>query len=429
MSQCVPSWDLEDLNQNNNNAAFKLDYDEVAELKWENGQLAMHELGPRHVSSNKSSGADYPSNSSSWDKPRAVETLEAIVNQAAASTHPPYINKPQQQLQLTSAHDHVVLDNINMKQQQLVPWLNNDHVDKPPPTTLMTSDGLVPSTTTTTTAAALDAGCSTRVGSCSADRPSSVFMAGRRRLAAEHDDWNNNIIITSHHVISSESESGRCSKSTLPDDSACHSTPQREANTVKEKKRGKAKASISNKRRRTAAIHNQSERKRRDKINQRMNTLQKLVPNSSKTDKASMLDEVIEYVKQLQAQVHMVNRMNISPMMLPLMMQQQQQQMQLFMMNSMGMGMGMGVGGMDHTNTIGSLSNMSTGFLPSPFMHMPSWNIHPTERVMNTTTMTPDPMAAFLAFQSQPVNLDSYSRMAALYQHMQTQPPGPFHKK
>nr|GFC73475.1 transcription factor UNE10 [Tanacetum cinerariifolium] len=116
-------------------------------------------------------------------------------------------------------------------------------------------------------------------------------------------------------------------------------------NVVKEKKRGKSESSTSTKRR-TAANHNQSERKRRDKINQRMKTLQKLVPNSNKTDKASMLDEVIEYVKQMQAQVHMVNRMNLPPMMTPLVIQQQQhqQQMQMSMMNSMGLGMGMGMG-------------------------------------------------------------------------------------
>ncbi|MCD7455100.1 hypothetical protein HAX54_027004 [Datura stramonium] len=63
------------------------------------------------------------------------------------------------------------------------------------------------------------------------------------------------------------------------------------------------KRSNSSRRSRAAAVHNQSERRRRDRINQRMKALQRLVPNASKTDKASMLDEVIDYLKQLQAQL------------------------------------------------------------------------------------------------------------------------------
>lgn len=120
------------------------------------------------------------------------------------------------------------------------------------------------------------------------------------------------------------------------------------------------------------------------------------------TDKASMLDEVIEYVKQLQAHVHMMSKMNMSSMMMPLAMQQQQ--MQMAMMNSMGMGMGMGmgvgVGGMMDMNTI--CSNFPVGFHPSTFMHMPSWNHHPTDQVTNTAPMAAaNPMSAFLACRSQ----------------------------
>ncbi|KAI9078454.1 hypothetical protein K1719_039550 [Acacia pycnantha] len=55
MSQCVPSWDLDEnpkaprvpLRSNSNSTAPDvpmLDY-EVAELTWENGQLSMHGLG------------------------------------------------------------------------------------------------------------------------------------------------------------------------------------------------------------------------------------------------------------------------------------------------------------------------------------------------------------------------------------------------
>ncbi|KAK1403103.1 hypothetical protein POM88_002708 [Heracleum sosnowskyi] len=44
--------------------------------------------------------------------------------------------------------------------------------------------------------------------------------------------------------------------------------------------------------------------RRRSRINEKLKALQNLIPNSNKTDKASMLDEAIEYLKQLQLQVH-----------------------------------------------------------------------------------------------------------------------------
>ncbi|KAF6143968.1 hypothetical protein GIB67_017576 [Kingdonia uniflora] len=51
-----------------------------------------------------------------------------------------------------------------------------------------------------------------------------------------------------------------------------------------------------------------------------MKALQNLIPNSNKTDKASMLDEAIEYLKQLQLQVQMLsmrNGLSLHPMYLP----------------------------------------------------------------------------------------------------------------
>ncbi|KAL8523200.1 hypothetical protein ACS0TY_013244 [Phlomoides rotata] len=59
----------------------------------------------------------------------------------------------------------------------------------------------------------------------------------------------------------------------------------------------------SSKRTRAAEVHNLSEKRRRSRINEKLKALQNLVPNSNKTDKASMLDEAIEYLKQLQLQV------------------------------------------------------------------------------------------------------------------------------
>ncbi|KAL9158186.1 hypothetical protein ABFS82_08G051000 [Erythranthe guttata] len=83
----------------------------------------------------------------------------------------------------------------------------------------------------------------------------------------------------------------------------------------------------SSKRSRAAEVHNLSEKRRRSRINEKMKALQNLIPNSNKTDKASMLDEAIEYLKQLQLQVQMLtmrNGLSLYPICLPEMLQQQQ---------------------------------------------------------------------------------------------------------
>ncbi|KAF3325510.1 Transcription factor bHLH69 [Carex littledalei] len=49
--------------------------------------------------------------------------------------------------------------------------------------------------------------------------------------------------------------------------------------------------------------HSIAERHRRERIAERMHNLHDLVPNSNKTDRATMLDEVIDYVKFLKLQI------------------------------------------------------------------------------------------------------------------------------
>ncbi|KAK3194424.1 hypothetical protein Dsin_025734 [Dipteronia sinensis] len=66
-------------------------------------------------------------------------------------------------------------------------------------------------------------------------------------------------------------------------------------------------AGTRRKQKRTSEVHNQSERKRRDKINKKMRALRELIPNCDKVDKVSMLDEAIEYLKTLQLQVQMLS--------------------------------------------------------------------------------------------------------------------------
>ncbi|XP_073140052.1 transcription factor PIF1-like [Henckelia pumila] len=97
-----------------------------------------------------------------------------------------------------------------------------------------------------------------------------------------------------------------------------------------------ARSSTSTKKSRAAEVHNLSERRRRDRINEKMKTLQELIPRCNKSDKASMLDEAIEYLKSLQLQVQM---MSMGCGMVPMMYPGMQQYMPV-----MGMGMGMGMG-------------------------------------------------------------------------------------
>ncbi|KAL6634131.1 hypothetical protein ACP70R_026802 [Stipagrostis hirtigluma subsp. patula] len=71
--------------------------------------------------------------------------------------------------------------------------------------------------------------------------------------------------------------------------------------------------------------HSIAERLRREKISDRMKNLQELVPNSNKTDKASMLDEIIDYVKflQLQVKVLSMSRLGATEAVVPLLTESQ----------------------------------------------------------------------------------------------------------
>lgn len=71
--------------------------------------------------------------------------------------------------------------------------------------------------------------------------------------------------------------------------------------------------------------HSIAERLRREKISDRMKNLQDLVPNSNKADKASMLDEIIDYVKflQLQVKVLSMSRLGAPGAVLPLLTESQ----------------------------------------------------------------------------------------------------------
>lgn len=120
------------------------------------------------------------------------------------------------------------------------------------------------------------------------------------------------------------------------------------------------------------------------------------------TDKASILDEVIDYMKQLQAQVQVMSRMNsMPPMMMPMAMQQMQMAMmaQMAQMAQMGMAMGMG------------MPDLGQPGMPSSAFHPPSLSrdvVGPGRsdpmQAPAGGSFLPDPFAAFMAFQAQVTN-------------------------
>ncbi|XP_059302279.1 transcription factor UNE10-like [Lycium ferocissimum] len=437
MNQCVPSWELDDspphLNlalssHSNSNNSFvtdvpSMDY-EVAELTWENGQLAMHGLGPPRVPNKPLLGT--------WDNkmPHAGGTLESIVNQATGI--PP---RQQKSGTVDGAGD-------GDRGDDLVRWFDNCLADTQTATTTMAVDALVPTNSTNTgNSHQLEPKCiasrSIHVASCSGVANRTDEEMKRAKTGAKDLEITEslrkgevkNLIESLYegHNMADRSVSRRDTIETgerhLGEErltSTSMASPDRSTSKLgraqdEDEKKGSKISLFSTKRSRAAATHNQSERKRRDKINQRMKTLQKLVPTSSKTDKASMLDEVIEYLKQLQAQVDAMSKMrhvNMSPaMMLPNMaLQQQHLQMSMAAQSAMGMG---GMGMAPNITAMPSVLHSTTAsFIP----------IGDSITAASAASVVPDPLASFrLACQSQPMTVDAYRRMAALYQQQYLQ--------
>ncbi|KAL1339594.1 hypothetical protein AAHE18_U049600 [Arachis hypogaea] len=131
------------------------------------------------------------------------------------------------------------------------------------------------------------------------------------------------------------------------EDSEWHSDDVEEE-SVGVKKAAAGRGASGSKRSRAAEVHNLSERRRRDRINEKMRALQELIPNCNKVDKASMLDEAIEYLKTLQLQVQMMSMgagLYMHPMMLPHGMQHMHApHLAPFSPMAYGMQMGLGMG-------------------------------------------------------------------------------------
>ncbi|XP_042007305.1 transcription factor PIF3-like [Salvia splendens] len=138
----------------------------------------------------------------------------------------------------------------------------------------------------------------------------------------------------------------------------------------------KATCVRGSRRSRAAEVHNLSERRRRDRINEKMRALQELIPNCNKADKASMLDEAIEYLKTLQLQVQIMSMgsgLCMPPMMFPTGMQPMHPaHVPHFQPMGIGVGMGMAYGmGMPLDMNVGS---SSCPIYPVPPLQVPHFS-------------------------------------------------------
>lgn len=379
MSQCmVPNWNLKhqhgqeqveaeeeadtSSHVNNNNPSnshffpMSSNYAVAAELTWGNGQLSMHGLG-----------GITPTTPTKPTWGRSNDTLESIVHQATITCHDNNNNK-----EITLQHGQ----NSPAKRSSRVSSSGTKWSESPGQVPVM--PGLLKKRT--------------RADSDQCGRGDRSACAGASATCFREND-------TTMMTWASDESPKSLKTKTTDEDSASHGRSENQD----EDHATKTGRSHSSRRRRTAAIHNQSERRRRDRINQKMKALQRLVPNASKTDKASMLDEVIDYLKQLKAQVQMMinvrNNMPQMNMMMPLGMQQQ---LQMSLLARMGMGVGLGTGmGMLDMNTMAAAAAAARSApqsLPPP-MYSPAASV-----------TLPDPYCAFLA---QSMNVELYNKMAA----------------
>ncbi|XP_023545249.1 transcription factor PIF3-like isoform X1 [Cucurbita pepo subsp. pepo] len=197
------------------------------------------------------------------------------------------------------------------------------------------------------------------------DRPDRCLQVGAPKVLPDSEKAVESAFAAS--VCSRNSVEGASDDPTLNRKRKCHETEDSEwhSDDVEEEcndvKRVTPTRGTGSKRSRAAEVHNLSERRRRDRINEKMRALQELIPNCNKVDKASMLDEAIEYLKTLQLQVQVMlcflRQKNIMSMGAGLFMPPMMSPGGMPFMNAphmyspMGVGMGMGFGiGMPDVN-------------------------------------------------------------------------------
>ncbi|XP_017216368.1 transcription factor PIF7 [Daucus carota subsp. sativus] len=400
---------VHDHQKSYNHLVCMSNYD-ITELGWENGQPLMHE----HVGILPA----VPDSKTTWD--RTDDTLESIVHQATY----PNVNLPEFDHHLNQNHQLTNKNSIVTPSTRI--WgENSNHVEMSPP---VYTKKRVQS--------------SEHSDQCRGMNNLTISHqnhADKRPCGSGNATFAKNNDATMMTWASLESPRSMRSKTKpVDEDSACHAGS--EIPDEEPVNKGETAPSHSSKRSRVAAVHNQSERKRRDRINQKMKTLQRLVPNANKTDKASMLDEVIEHLKQLQAQVQMMSSRNIPHMMMPLGMQQQ---LQMSLLARMGMGAapGLNFGSMlDMTNIARTASQphpslihpnsattaVTPTFIPPQFMFPPmiSRQVQSQANMVQEATGTnPVPFSdPYRALLTQSMNMELNNKMAAaVYQQQLNQ--------
>ncbi|XP_077227952.1 transcription factor PIF1-like isoform X2 [Tasmannia lanceolata] len=185
-----------------------------------------------------------------------------------------------------------------------------------------------------------------------------------------------------------------------------------EYDSVDEKK--VAHRSASKRKTRTAEVHNLSERRRRDRINEKMKALQELIPRCSKADKASMLDEAIEYLKSLQLQVQMMSMgCSMTPMMFPVVQQYMPPMGMRMEMPSMSRPMLMFPPFLAGATMPGPSTNHLGPAFPMPVFPLPHIPSSDQSRVEATNHMDP----AFHSFGLRSPNPLQAANLADPYQH------------
>ncbi|XP_017226281.1 transcription factor PIF3 isoform X2 [Daucus carota subsp. sativus] len=234
-----------------------------------------------------------------------------------------------------------------------------------------------------------DAVCREDANNNNKDKSSNPYIGGTRAKGVLENEKAGEPVGASSSVCSGNSvEKTSNDRRTNAKRKKCRDAEESEGQSedVEEESAGVKKAApvrggSGSKRSRAAEVHNLSERRRRDRINEKMRALQELIPNCNKVDKASMLDEAIEYLKTLQLQVQIMSMgagMYMPPMMLPTGMQQfHAAHLPHFSPMGVGMGMGMGMGfGMNMLDMNGGprgcsmipMSTMQGAHFPSPHM-------------------------------------------------------------
>ncbi|XP_052179407.1 transcription factor PIF7 isoform X2 [Diospyros lotus] len=375
----VPNWDLSHPRQGmateSKSHVVPLSNYEVAELTWEHGQLAMRGLG-----------GILPSAPTKPAWSIAGDTLESIVHQAQGQKQHPI---PVPQLHdWNPAHTSSIGQSSTGKRSE-----SPGHVLGPGSTKRMRSE----------------------CAKCGRSHSGSI--------REEHADCSGTS--TASATFCKEKDTTMKTRASFESTQSLKSATHGGLENQNEERETKGETGRSHwtRRNQAAAVHNQSERRRRDRINQKIKALQRLVPNASKTDKASMLDEVIEYLKQLQAQVQMMRAGNIPQMMLPLAMQQYLQMSPLARMG-IGPGLGMGMAVFDTSNMasvvphslrllnpMAAVAATGPSFVPPPFP-VPTM-IPPGSSQART--------ASDVAANNPSMNMELYNKMAALY-HQQADP-------